>query len=93
MSNVYVFESWDDDELDQLLKNVQLVELNSNGHKVNNTVHDDSQVTLFEAVGTPTNKVLSNETGLALDEGSYGEEQKEGGLCQWPPLSPLRNVQ
>ena len=64
MSEVNVFESCDDDEQDQLLKNIQLVEPDSNCGKDNDTVRDDSQVMLFEAVGTPTNEALKqNGTG------------------------------
>ena len=73
MSKVDAFESCNDDELDQLFKKLQLVEPDSNWCKANNTVPDDSQVTLFENVGTPTNEVLISEMGLAPDERNYRE--------------------
>ena len=53
-----------DDELDQLLKNVQLVEPESDdGNVNNNTLHDDSQALLFETVGPPTDEAPNSEAG------------------------------
>ena len=81
-----------DDELDQLLKNLQLVEPESDGGNVNcNTLHDDSQASLFETVGPPTDEAHNSETGLAPNEGRHRERRDEGGPCQRPALSPINN--
>ena len=61
------------------------------GGNVNYTVHDDSQVTLFETVRPPPHEAHVSEIGLAPDKGSYGERQKKGGLCQRPALSPIKS--
>ena len=53
-----------DNELDQLLKNVQLVEPEPDGGNVNNnTLHDDSQASLFETVRPPTEEAHNSEAG------------------------------
>ena len=80
--NVYVSDSSDDDELDQLLQKAQLEEPDSEDGNNNDSGMIPSQVPLFAAVGSPTDQPLS-ETSLALvDEGSNGVQCPEGGPCQ-----------
>ena len=96
MSEVNVFISSDEDELDELLQRVQLDEPDLDGG--NNNEADDSelnlsQVPLFAAVGSPTDDSV-DETSLALDtEGSNGERRPEGGPCQRPALSPIQTAE
>ena len=63
LREVDIYESCDDDELDQQLKNAQLVEPDSDRSSVNYIMHDDSEVALFKTV----------RTGLAPDEGRHRE--------------------
>ena len=59
-----------DDKLDQLLKNVRLVELEPDSDGGNNSISvNASQVPFIVTVGSPIIEPLSG-TGLALDEGS-----------------------
>ena len=80
MSGVNVYSSCeDDDELHQLLKNVQLVEPDSDGGSDTSRLHG-SQVPLFATVRFPTAEPL-NGAGLPPDEGSHGERRNERGPC------------
>ena len=67
----------DDSELHQLLKNVQLVEPDSDGGNDSSRLHG-SQVPLFATARSPTNEPLS-VAGLAPNEGSHGERRNELG--------------
>ena len=80
----------DDDDLDQLLRNVQLEETgetNDGGNVSDDNVHGNSQAPLFEAVWAPTTETPNGKAGLAPDEGRDGERRQEGGPCQRPALS------
>ena len=87
MSEVDIYASCEDDELDQLLKNVVLEEPESDGGNVMDRLHD-SQVSLFATVRSPTDEPLSG-AGLAPDEGSHGERLDEGDPCQRSALSSI----
>ena len=85
--DVPVLVNYDDDELDQLLRNVQLEETNDGGGNGNDdNLHANSQAPLFEAVWSPTNEMRNGKAGLAPDERRGGERHQEGGPRQRPAL-------
>ena len=88
MLEVNVHSSYND-KLDQLLNNLQLVEseTDSNGSNNNNSSVNAPQVPLFVTVRPPTEELLGDGTGLALDKGSNIERCMEGGLYQRTALS------
>ena len=92
MSEVDVFGSYDD--LDRLLRNVQLEkpETNDGGNGNDGNVYVNSQASLFEAVWSPTDETPNGKAGLAPDEGRDGVQHQEGGPCQWPALSTPTNA-
>ena len=57
-----------------------------------NSMHDDSQASLFKTVWSPTGEAHNDKTRLAPDEGRNGEQRQEGAPCQWPTLSPITNA-
>ena len=86
--DVPVLVNYDDDELDQLLRNIRLeeTETNDGGNGNDGNLHVNFQAPLFEAVWSPTNEASNGKAGLAPDEGRDGEQRQEGGPCQRPAL-------
>ena len=79
MSKADGYESYEDEVLDQLLRNLQLVEPESDdGGNVNdNSMHGNSQAPLFATAWSPTDEVHNGETGLAPDERRNRERCQE----------------
>ena len=74
------------DGLDQLLRNVQLeeTETNDGGHGNDGKLHVNTQAPLFDAVWSPTDETPNGKAGLAPDEGRDKELHLERGPCQRP---------
>ena len=92
MSVVDVIGIYDDDDLDRLLRNVQLEEPETNDGGNDGNVHVNSQAPLFEAVWSPTNETPNGKAGLTPDEERDGERRQEGGPCQCPALTTPTNA-
>ena len=95
MSEVDVLGSYDD--LDRLLRNVQLEkpETNDGGNGNDGNVHVNSQASLFEAVWSPTDETPNGKAGLAPDEGRDRVRRQEGAcvvLLQSQRKLLLKNV-
>ena len=90
---VPVLVNYDDDELDQLLRNVQLeeTETNDGGNGNDSNSHTNTQAPLFEAVWSPTYETPNGKAGLAPDKWRDGERRQEGGPCQRPALLTATN--
>ena len=86
--DVPVLVNYDNDELDQVLKNVRLKETKTNdgGNGNDGDLHVNSQAPLFEAVWSPTDETPNGKARLAPNEGRDGEQRQEGGPCQRPAL-------
>ena len=86
--DVPVLANDDNDEPDQLLRNVLLeeTETNDGGNGNDGNLHVNSQAPLFEAVWSPTDETPNSKAGLAPDEGRNEERRQEGGPCQQPAL-------
>ena len=86
--DVVVLANYDDDELDQLLRNIQLekTEMNDGGNGNDGNLHVNSHAPLFEAVWSPTDETPNGKVGLEPDEGRDGERRQEGDPCQRPAL-------
>ena len=72
-----VLVNYDDDELDQLLRNVRLeeTETNDGGNGNDGNLQVNSQAPLFGAVWSPTDETPNSKVGLAPDEGRDEERR------------------
>ena len=75
--DVPVLVTCDDDELDQLLRNVQLEETDKNdgGNCNDGNLYVNSQAPLFGAVWSPTDEMPNSKVVLAPDEGRDEERR------------------
>ena len=96
--DVPVLVNYDDDELDQQLRNVQQeeTETNDGGNGDGGNCNDgnlpvNSQVPLFEAVRSPTDEMTNGRVRLAPKEGRDGQHCQDGGPCQQPVRLTLTN--